>query len=259
MNLALPQTGLSLRERIPSEVLTAPCAPHMSLARFTSLHHLPIKTAAMGVCSDGQPLILDLCRGHSGPIVLFGDSGSGKTSALQSLALTAAAFSTPYQLQYMLICGRPDEWQPLVRAHQRSGHCRGFLPCYERQAGEAIIHLAAIAERRHDGRQRGPAIMLLLDDLAFITRADFDVRLNLDWLFKNGPEVEIWPVASLRTVKALETPRWVGTFTTRAYGNMPVEAASRLGGSGHIRTDLLSPGQFAARTAGEWVEFTTLA
>lgn len=78
--------------------------PPVGLPHLIALHATPARRpymALLGVDARQQPVELDL-RG-SGHILISGDSGSGKSSLLQTLVTTAAAATRAGRLQFLLV------------------------------------------------------------------------------------------------------------------------------------------------------------
>lgn len=214
---------------------------------------LPAQTAILGICDDGYPVLFDLMDDRPGPLLVTGETGSGKTRLLKMIVKSAVSLNSPYEVKYSLVTSQPDEWADL---NQAGGHCHSAAPDYEDAAGENIIRLAEIASARKVGRQDGAAVLLVIDDLRFIARADYDVRLNFEWLLKNGPESGIWPVVALPEQSALEMPRIVSQFHTRIIGKMPLASSKRLALFEGLDTENLETGkQFAVRVQNDWLNF----
>lgn len=252
----LPQVAVD--ERIPHAT-----SPHTARAArqgqtveqmMAHLAHFPTETALMGICDDGLPVLFDLTDPRPGSLLLTGDSESGKTTLMQGLLRSLIAANSPYEVKYALIPSKPEEW---AAYENTTKHCFSFHPPYEEEAGATILRLAEIAEQRRAGKEMGASIVLLIDDLRFMASADFDVRLNFEWLLKCGPEQGIWPVVSLSAVAAREMSRLVSYFRTRLIGHMAVENSSRITLFDGCNPQELKPGkQFAVRVENAWLRFT---
>ena len=178
---------------------------------------------------------------------------------MQGMLRTAICTNSPYDVKYAVISSNPEEWNSFC-AYKGNDHCLAFNAYYEDTAGQTIMRLAEIAEQRRCGREEGAAILMMIDDLRFITKADFDVRLNFEWLLKSGPTLQIWPVVSLPTQAAMEMSRVVSYFRTRLIGHMPTKTNTRLSLFPGLDTEKLQSGkQFAVRVQEEWMNFTVPA
>lgn len=234
-----------------------PSGRNMTLRQaIASFSHLPPQTAILGVCEDGLPVLLDLTDDRPGPLMVCGDDGVGKTDLMQALVQTAISLNSSNEVKYSVIASAPEQWAALDGARTRDRHCFGFASAYSDEAGGVIMKLAEIAEQRRTGRGNGPAILLVIDDLQFMARADFDVRLNFEWLLKNGPSLQVWPVVSLPTQAALDMSRMVTYFHTRLIGHMESSPGNRLSLYDGLDAENLEPGkQFAVRVDDQWLNF----
>jgi hypothetical protein len=79
------------------------------------------------------------------------------------------------------------------------------------------MDLSAIVEQRNTGRQRGPAIILAIDELSLFTKLmDQDVYAHLKWLIREGPFASVWPlVTCLEVNSSLNDLDLVQSFGTR--------------------------------------------
>ncbi len=237
-----------------SEVLFQYQQMPRSLEQILALNpRLPAQTAILGICDDGYPVLFDLMDERPGALLVMGATGSGKTRLLKMIVKSAVSLNSPYEVKYSLITSQPEEWADL---NQTGGHCHSAAADYEDAAGENIIRLAETASARKTGRQEGAAILLVVDDLRFIITADSDVRLNFEWLLKNGPASGIWPVVALAEHNALDMPRIISQFHTRIIGRMPAASSKRLALFDGLDTENLETGkQFAVRVQNDWLNF----
>jgi hypothetical protein len=95
-----------------------------------------------------------------------------------------------------MITSDPDEYLGVIGYP----HCQAMFAPYERSAGNMIYELSAIAEQRRYGRERGAAIILVVDDLfSFLSHnTDYGVFVNLKWLINFGPQSMVWPIITVR-------------------------------------------------------------
>lgn len=251
------QPGIEQQERDNSRhgsraAGSAPANVAQMLSRFP---HLPTQTAVLGVCEDGIPVLFDLLDDQPGPLLVIGDRGVGKTRLLQTMIQTAISLNSPYEVKYSVVASSPDEWTQFYSSSSED-HCYAFCGNFEDTAPEAIRSLMDLAEQRRSGRQMGAAHLLVIDDLRFMAKADFETRVSLEWLFKNGPAQQVWPVVSLPTQAGLEMSRVVSNFRTRLIGHIAEPANNRLTLFGGIDTQNLETGkQFAVRVQEQWLSF----
>jgi len=264
--LSLLQVGLSAYQQIRKEAdrWINPTHPAESLSPrsfsmrqfINSLHDLPAQTAALGMCEDRLPVLFDLTDPRPGALAVLGDEGSGKTRLLKVLLQTVMEINGVDDAKYVLVSNRLDEWRGQIAQGKRSGHCLAALRSEDSQVDEWIIRLAEIAEQRFSGRQNGAALLLVVDDMTSIALADFDARTNFDWLCRNGPSSQVFPVVSVNTKVALSNARWMAAFHTRLIGHMDNQAADHLGMySGLDSLRLTAERQFAVRMQDQWMRF----
>jgi hypothetical protein len=237
---------------LPNRRVTSGLTVEQILERYT---HIPAQTIILGICEDGLPVLFDLMDDHPGPLLITGDAGCGKTMLMQNMVKIAVSLNSPFEVKYATITSNPEEWSGFLGNDSRS-HCFASHADYDENAGNTIMRLAEIAEQRRCGREEGPAILLMIDDLRFIAKADFDVRLNFEWLLKSGPSLQIWPVVSLPTAAAMEMSRVVSYFRTRIIGKMPAGTRTKLTLYDGLSTENLQTGkQFAVRVQDDWLKF----
>jgi hypothetical protein len=240
----------------PPRSAAAPNRSLLTTTQFIQRYPLPPRTAALGYCSDGLPMLFDLTDPRTGPVLVLGDSDTGKSNLVRVLLGSATHFNTPRDFQYLLLTSRPDEYNVLSGHGKKSGHCLGSFGTYDQEAGKQIIRMASMAEERYNNQQPAPAIIVVLDDLRFASGLDCDTRLNFEWLLKHGPPVQIWPVAVLPTQTALDMGRWTSQFRTRLIGKMPERAAHRLSMYDGLRSSQILAGkQFGIHIHDKWLHF----
>ncbi len=232
-------------------------ATQLSVTQFLrQVGHLPAKTAAVGLCEDGLPVLFDLSDARTGPLLVTGEEGSGKTRLLQNLLRTLVNANAANTVQYLIIATRPEEYDTLAGQGLRTGHCQGLYSPDEPEAAEAILRLAELAENRYQERRPAPAILLVIDGLEAVTAFEEGIASNFEWLVKNGPAVQVWPVGALPTPAALAMKPWIRYFRTRLVGHMPANAAERLGVPPQAAVETLQSGrQFTVRVGGKWLQF----
>ncbi len=238
------------------EYLLPPPVPSLS-AVLASLGHLPSQSALIGLCEDGMPFLMDLSNPSPGSILITGQPGSGKTRLLAALLTSAAQLNDPYSMNFCVISPQLYELEPL----RRFSHCQGIAAPYERDASEMIMKLAAVAEQRRSGRELGPAVILAIDDLAYLAGEylDYGVSAHLRWLLQYGPASMVWPVVTIRSDQAYAVDRrMLAFFSTRFLGQGHYEHDNhKLGyGSRNLSEHFLQEGTFEVLFNNQWIRFT---
>src|SRR4030095_8793993 len=118
---------------------------------------MPPEALFLGVASDGLPVMLNLYDPVPGPILIAGDSGTGKTALLQSIAVAAGRTHQPEELQFGALTSHSDEWSALEDIPNNVG----VFSLLDRSAEDFIHSLASWAHGNKTSRQ---SVLLLLDD-----------------------------------------------------------------------------------------------
>lgn len=155
----------------------------------------PQYSLLIGVCKDGLPFMLGLDNPRSGSILVVGENEIEKAKILQSMSLSACLLNHPNQVSMCVITNRPEQYSQLQTFH----HCQEILSPYDKSAGEMVIEFASISEQRRSGRERGAALMLIIDNYQSFEPmlADYSVYLNLKTLVAMGPKSGVWPLVSI--------------------------------------------------------------
>jgi hypothetical protein len=221
-----------------------------------SIQPLPAYSAVFGTCDDGVPFLMDLRDPSPGAILILGDPGSGKSRLLRTILTSASLVNTPDKVSYCLITSNDRNFYAVTE----KDHCLAAASPYDRAASELIIELSALIEHRRNGRHRGPAVILAIDDLAVFTgeRLDYDGFVHLKWLLEEGPKSHVWPVASLNVHQLkMVDKRLLSAFGSLFFSSMQSprlleEFAGGYSPSGYS----LYPGyQFEFMYAGDWIRF----
>lgn len=221
-------------------------------ARITDL---PAETAVLGLGEDGLPLLFDLRDPRPGPVLVLGDKFSGKTRLLQTIVQSLILRNRAGQVQFAVLSGRPEQWQALQQT--RRDYFRCLHSNYERAAATTILELCDLVEARQHGEAIDRSILFILDGMDTVPYMDFGIRMNFEWLLKEGPAARVWPLATLDSESAMQQLRWVNRFRTRLIGAIAKPDYGRdLALSNDMQpADLIPGSQFAVRLNRNWLIF----
>jgi len=245
---------------VESTAIEIPRLPYQSPTVYSlldSIQPLPAYSTVFGTCDDGVPFLMDLRDPSPGAILILGDPGSGKSRLLRTILTSTSLINSPDKVNYCLITSKDRTFYAVTG----KDHCLAAVSPYDKAASKLIMEMSALTEQRRNGRHRGPAVILAIDDLAVFAadRLDYDVFVHFKWLLEEGPKSHIWPVITLNAhqfkkvdkrllsafgslfLSSIQSPRLLEEFT----GGYSPSAHS------------LYPGyQFEFRYAGDWIRFT---
>lgn len=189
-----------------------------------SLLPLPLYTIIFGVCEDELPLIFDLAGPSYGSILISGQQSWVISSVLNWILISASIINPQDIVQYAIITSNPE----FFSATLQKPHCLNIFDSRSRHADELIMDLSAIVEQRNTGRQRGPTIILAIDDLSLFTRhIDEDIYAHFKWLLREGPFSSVWPIVTcLEMNLSIQELDLVQSFGTRILESTSIPPAS---------------------------------
>lgn len=209
----------------------------------------------LGACEDGLPFLLDLDNPEPGSLLVAGDRGCGKTRLLQAVLTSAVVLNSPEEVAYSILAYDPFEYAGAARMV----HCQELAAVDDPLQSDVIAALTDLATQRRHGDWRGPAMLLVIDDLATCLQyLDDQSFAHLYWLVRHGPQLRIWTLASLasETIDQVDE-RLLAAFPTRLLGSVhSSRMATYLARDPHsLAGDLVSGSQFCVPFAGEWIRF----
>lgn len=225
----------------------APALPTLSQV-LTQLAPLPQNTLFLGMANDGLPVLLNLHDPVPGPILIAGDTSSGKTKLLQTIACATDMLHTPDLVQYAIITPKPDEWKNLYGSENNAG-------IYNTNEENTKELLEALVKWAHQNKGEGQSVLLLIDDLDALLKLDETARQSLRWLLLRGPSRRVWLFLTLNASYAEVQKEWLEFFRTRLFGSVEnSEHAYAL--TGDQTLDHLSTGdEFAMREGNQLLKF----
>ena len=210
---------------------------------------MPPEALFLGVASDGLPLLLNLHDPIPGPILIAGDSRTGKTALLQTIAAAAGKTHQPEELQFGALTSHPDEWSALENIPNNVG----VFPLHNQSSEDFILSLASWA---HGNKSSQQSVLLLLDDLEVASNLDFDARQNLRWLLLRGPARRVWPIITVNTNRMENIMPWLDAFRTRVLGNIQdSQHIQKLDAENAELNSLNTTSQFVLREGNHWLRF----
>jgi hypothetical protein len=220
---------------------------------------LPPQSIILGVCEDGLPLALDLFDPAPGALLVMGDVRADQLDLLHFAVTSSVSRNSPRAVQFLVISHQPETWQSWISYSGYDRYCITVTSAQGDQVGDWIVRLADWTEQRRLGQRSGPPILLIIDTLAFLPHLPYDIRLNFDWMIKEGPQAQIWPLAAISTDLAISlSPRMLRSFQSRFIGSIEkAEVYQRLSGMDEQQTaEFNRPGCFSVQVGERWLQFS---
>ena len=209
---------------------------------------LPQGSLLLGQAEDGLPILFNVYDPSSGPLLIAGDQGIGKTGFLKWLA-HGSSILEPGDIQYGVVTPFPEEWN-----EDDSPNGLGIWPAYHPSAQQFLAKLVHWAETLPRTRQ---AILLLVDGLDLLTLNGFNLQGELRWLLTQGPQRHIWPVVTTNPAHLSHRVSWLRYFHTRILGRVKhIHNARLLTDDPQIDlAGLLAGREFILSQPGDWLKF----
>jgi hypothetical protein len=231
----------------------------LGLQRLFQQHpDLPGQSIVLGVCEDGFPLVLDLFDPGPGALLSIGDDRESQLALLRNAIDSAASRCSPRQLQFLVVSHQPQAWRAWVKDRGFQRHCLAVAGADDESVHEWLLRLADWTEQRRQGQLSGPPVLLVMDTLSFLSRLAYDVRLNFDWMVKESPPAQIWPLAAVSTELASSLgQRALRVFQSRILGfSRDTLVFTQLAGISEQEASYFGePGRFAVRVGESWIHF----
>jgi transcription termination factor Rho len=153
-----------------AKLRSQPEAPALPGLRQTLKDLAPLPRAALflGVADDRLPVLLNLADPVPGPVLVAGDSGSGKTHFLHLVAESIGLTHDADSLRFTVIAERPEEWEAL----SSSPNCEGILGFQEPLTTN---YLTSLVNWAHTNKHSDQFVVLLIDGLEAL-HADSSVQ-----------------------------------------------------------------------------------
>ncbi len=253
--VSVPVTPASLSTHDSPNAARSALALHRLMERHPDL---PRQSILLGVCEDGRPLMLNLYDPSVGSLLAISDERESQLDLLRNAIDSAAARNSPRKLQFLVISHQPRRWRSWVDERGFSRHCLEVVGAEEGSLPGWVMRLADWTEQRRLGKTSGPPILLVMDSLSFLSRLASDVRLNFEWMVKEGPPALIWPLGTISTELASSMrASTLGLFESHILGfsKDPQVYAQLVGLSEQETAGLNEPRQFAVRAGQRLIHF----
>lgn len=228
----------------------------LSLASLIQQHRFqPDHTAILGICEDGLPILVDWTNPRPGSFLVGGSNQVGMTRLLQLAAISTLAHTPQSQLEILILSGQPEQWASFQRFPGEPNLT--IIPAYEREAGAAILGCSRMLDQRMNGRRHSDLMLILIDDLAYFSRSDFDVQIGLQWIARQGPQYQMWMLAGIDAGLVQECDRFLPSFQTRILGQIadPFQAGWLANRQVPDTANFHISQQFCVRIHDQWVNF----
>ncbi|MAT43482.1 MAG: hypothetical protein CL609_14190 [Anaerolineaceae bacterium] len=225
---------------------------------LTKYQHLPEKTALLGLAGQDSPVLFDLEDTKPQSILFANDHLPSLRRLMMVMINSITQYNRPDQIQYLIVSEYPDKWTEYIQKFDpQFDFCSGIVGGYETVAEDWVLYLSQLADARHHGRQLGPTILFFMDDLNQLEQLDVQVRLNYEWLVRNGAKVQVWPLAGINLENQLVMEKYGQQFKTRIIGQtdekvlLPYKKAFP-----PALINQLKPNRnFMTRIGSEWIQF----
>jgi DNA segregation ATPase FtsK/SpoIIIE-like protein len=169
VRVAHVENGLAIDVPVPSQ------RDLRLLPLLQALGSIPALAAVIGLDDQGQPLLLRLDHRDTRHLLASGEEGSGKSELLRTLALSLALTTSPSRLSLLGI----DIGGRELAVLEALPHLARGLATEPGDALRTLTWLAAEAERRQRDRLAAPHLVLVIDDLQWLTQAPWREALGL--------------------------------------------------------------------------------
>lgn len=237
--------------------------PHLDLVPalkrlFRQQAGLPAHAALLGVGEDQYPVLLDLYDPAPGALVVIGDERKQQLDMLRSAVASLAMRGTPRSVQVMILSCEPETWRTWMAEQGFERFIAGIEGVEDLDnLRDWILKLGDWIEQRRLGQRSGPPILLVMDTLSFLPRLSHDIRLNFDWMIKEGPAAQIWPLAAISSELAqlLSGRHLLGAFQTRVLGfvDRPDFYVQFAHLTLPVAQEFAQPGVFAVQVGEDWL------
>lgn len=234
-------------KKAPPQTPPAPVLPNLSKV-LAGIAPLPPEALFLGMANDGLPVLLNLYDPVPGPILIVGDSSSGKTRFLQTVARAVETLHSPEMVKYSIVSKKPEEWKNLYKGNNNLGI---YLSSHE----NTVELIGSLVTWAHSNKGEGQSILLFIDELTDITTLDEQTQQNLRWLFLRGPSRRVWVFAAMNSEHTEAMSEWLEFFRTRLFGFVDDSETGKLLTGNSALNHLSSREEFAMREGNQLLKF----
>jgi hypothetical protein len=235
------------------EIRAVHADPEAALPNLSTVLHeytpLPSDALFLGVANDGLPVLLNLRDPVPGPVLIIGDSKSGKTKLLQIIAQSLTQSHNAKNIRFAVITEVLQDWERL----DQSPNCEGILSFNHPLTTK---YLNSLVDWAHNNKHDKQFILVIVDGLEALAH-DKEIQQTLRWLLLRGPARRIWPIVTLNAAHYLVVNNWLGSFRTRLCGHISGEKDIQniTGSPNFYFRDLIPGSQFSMREGKDWLPF----
>ncbi|MGB9799437.1 MAG: hypothetical protein ACPLUL_05025 [Thermanaerothrix sp.] len=213
---------------------------------ISGLPLLTHETAVLGVCEDGVPLLLDLHNPSPGALLVIGHELTTPLNLLEVVHQSLWMANDPQFLQLFLVSDK---------AFSASHPVERWINPHHRDLEQTLIQLSDVTNARQQGKLRGPSIVLLIEDLEWVLRADPEAIWALEYLLHYGPNQKIWPIVATTLENETIRLRWLRRFKTLIWAaDLSLETKQKFSLPTHpFSTTLPASSCFSLMSKGQWL------
>ena len=208
----------------------------------------PTATAvALGITTGGRVAWLDLADPNTPHLLIAGTTGSGKTVALHWLLYRLLRQNDPAALRLIMLDPKRGELAPFAHVpHLAHPIASGAL-----EMGRLLAWATDELDRRLDSGQRGPRVIVVIEEIADLLKTNPDAAGALARLAQVGRGLGVHLVGVTQQPGARSLGDALANFPARLLGRV-ASATLTFGAAGRARTmadQLLGKGDFLLITA----------
>jgi len=233
-----------------------PSQPVNSVGRIIgSITHLPNRAVLLGMADDGYPVLLDLLDCSVGSTLVISDRGFGKTHQLQVILDSSVTVKLSPELSIFVISPNPWEWQCQLKAYEMKPVSIDCVGWQDPHTIRVIKHLAEMTQDRLVDQSCGRDIILILDEISNMHYLDMESQVSLNFLYTSGPQVRVWPFASLSADRDDCDRDMMDLFKTWIFGH--ISSMPDIFSQERLDTSLVDndPGQFSIKMEEKWFTY----